>query len=237
MPDARRLSDDGTGRYKAKIALFVLAATLGIAGLLLARRPTGIVEGALLIAIVIGCAAWSLRSTVWFMADSVDLAGRRLNVKRGRRTVTIDLADVTDVARAGWSHPGAIVLGLRSPVEGFGHTVTYLMAGADAATSADETAAVAQLRNEIGLMPVSELEAPLTPERRSRLKLKRWFAGLIVLLCAPILVNSILDLNMFAPYDRKVMALAMVVLFVVVYFGFSQGEWDAISDSRRRARK
>ncbi len=58
-----------------------------------------------------------------------------------------------------------------------------------------------------------------------------------MVLSLPILANSILELNLFAPYDRKLMALAMVVLFVVVYFGFSQRELDAISDSRRRARK
>jgi hypothetical protein len=29
----------------------------------------------------------------------------------------------------------------------------------------------------------------------------------------------------------------MLVMFVIVYFGFSQRELDAISDSRRRARK
>lgn len=237
MSDARRLSDDGTGRYKLKIALFVVAATLGIIGLQWARRPTDMVVDALVLVGVIGCLIWSLRSTVWYIADSVHLAGRQLTIKRGRREATVDLAQIVDVARAGWSQPGAIVVVLRSPLEGFGDAITYRIAGAGSATSAEETAAVAELRKEIGLAPMTDSERPLTPEGRSHLKLKRWVAGLVVVLSLPILANSILDLNLFAPYDRKLTALTMVVLFVVVYFGFSQQELDAISDSRRRARK
>jgi hypothetical protein len=237
MSDVKCLSDDGTERYKLKIALFVVAATLGIVGLHWARRPTDMVVEALVLVGVIGCLIWSLRSTVWYIADSVHLAGRRLTIKRGRREATVDLAQVVDVARAGWIQPGAIVLVLRSPLEGFGDAITYRIAGAGSATSAYETAAVAELRKEIGLALITDSESPLTPEGRSRLKLKRWAAGLVVVLSLPILANSILELNLFAPYDRELMALAMVVLLVVVYFGFSQRELDAISDSRRRARK
>lgn len=237
MSDVRRLSDDGTGRYKLKIALFVVAATLGIVGLQWARRPTDTVVEALVLLGVIGCLIWSLRSTVWYIADSVDLAGRRLTIRRGRREATVDLTQIVDVARAGWSQPGAIVLVLRSPLEGFGGAVTYRIAGAGSATSADETAAVDELRKEIGLAPASDPEGPLTPEGRSLLKLKRWAAGLVAVLNLPILANSILELKLFAPYDRMVTTLGMVVLFVFVYFGFSQREWDAVSDSRRRARK
>ncbi len=87
------------------------------------------------------------------------------------------------------------------------------------------------------MAPASDPEGPLTPEGRSLLKLKRWAAGLVAVLYLPILANSILELNLFAPYDRMVTTLGMVVLFVFVYFGFSQADWDAISDSRRRARK
>jgi hypothetical protein len=130
MSSVRRLSDDGTGRYKLKIALFVVAATLGIVGLQWARRPTDMVVDALVLLGVIGCLIWSLRSTVWYIADSVDLAGRRLTIRRGRREATVDLTQIVDVARAGWSQPGAIVLVLRSPLEGFGDAVTYRIAGA-----------------------------------------------------------------------------------------------------------
>ena len=60
----------------------------------------------------------------------------------------------------------------------------------------------------------------------------------MVLPCTLLLVNSILELNLFAPYDQTITALAMVVMLVVVdYFGFSQGEWGAITDSRRCAGK
>jgi hypothetical protein len=111
------------------------------------------------------------------------------------------------------------------------------MADAGSATSAEVTAAVAELRKEIGLVPMTEPEKPLAAEDRSHLKLKRWAAGIVVVLSLPVLVNSILDLNLFAPYDRNLTALTMVVLFLVVYFGFSPQELDAISDSPRRARK
>lgn len=237
MSDVKRLSDDGSGRYKAKIALFVVAMTLGILGLQWARRPTDMVVDALVLLVIVGCLVWSLRSTVWYVADSVELADRRLTIRRGRRKVTVDLTQIVDVARAGWMQPGAIVLALRSPLDGFGDTVTYRIAGAGSATTAEEIAVVAELRREIGLAPVADPEVPLTPDDRSRLKLKRWGAGLVVVLYLPILANSILELNLFAPYDRMVSALATVVMFVIVYFGFSQREWDAISDSRRRARK
>lgn len=237
MSDVKRLSDDGTGLYKAKIALFVVAATLGIVGLQWARRPTDMVVEALVLVCIVGCLVWSLRSTVWYSADSVELADRRLTIRRGRRKATVDLTQIVDVARAGWMQPGAIVLALRSPLDGFGDTVTYRIVGAGSVTSADETAAVAELRREIGLAPITDPEVPLTREGRSRLKLKRWAAGLVVVLYLPILANSTLELNLFAPYDRKVSALGMVVMFVIVYFGFSQRELDAISDSRRRARK
>ena len=43
--------------------------------------------------------------------------------------------------------------------------------------------------------------------------------------------------TLFAPYDRQLMALAMLVLLVLVFFGFNQEEMDAISDSRRRNRR
>jgi hypothetical protein len=237
MSDVKRLSDDGSGRYKAKTVLFVVAITLGIVGLQWARRPTDMVVDALVLLVIVGCLVWSLRSTVWYVADSVELADRRLTIRRGRRKVTVDLTQIVDVARAGWMQPGAIVLALRSPLDGLGDTVTYRIAGAGSATTAEEIAVVAELRREIGLAPVADPEVPLTPDDRSRLKLKRWGAGLVVVLYLPILANMILELNLFAPYDRMVSALAMVVMFVIVYFGFSQREWDAISDSRRRARK
>jgi hypothetical protein len=55
MSDVRRLSDDGTVRYKLKIALFVVAVTLGIFGLQWARRPTDLIVDALVLAGVVGC--------------------------------------------------------------------------------------------------------------------------------------------------------------------------------------
>lgn len=237
MSDVKHLSDVGTGRYKAKIALFVVAATLGIVGLQWARRPTDMVVDGLVLLVIVGCLVWSLRSTVWYIADSVELSGRRLTVRRGRRVATVDLTQIVDVARAGWTTPRAIVLALRSPLDGFGDTVTYRIADAASATSADETAAVAELRREIGLAPAADAEMPLTPDDRSRLKLKRWVAGIAAVLYLPIVANSILELNLFAPYDRKVTAVGLVVMLVILYFGFSQREMDAISDSRRRARK
>lgn len=237
MADVKRLSDDSTGWYKAKIALFVVAATLGIVGLQWARRPTDPVVDTLVALCLAGCLVWSLRSTVWYIADSVELSGRRLTIKRGRRLATVDLTQIVDVARAGWMTPGAIVLALRTPLDGFGDTVTYRIADAASATSADETAAVAELRREIGLAPIADAEVPLTSDDRSRLKLKRWVARVAAVLYLPILANSLLGLNLFAPYDRKVSALAMVVMLVIVFFGFSQRELDAIGDSRRRGRK
>jgi hypothetical protein len=237
MSPVRHLSDDGTRRHKAKVSLIVLAAVLGIVGIQFAKQPPGLVEGTLLVAVVLGCAVWSIRSTIWFLADSVDLNGRILTVKRGRRTATIPIADVTDVARGAWHQGCTVVIALRSPIGGFGDSVTYRVAGADALTSAELNSVVSRLRAEIGLPSIVEPENTLTAGGRSRLQFKRWALGFVLVLCLPIIANSILSLELFEPYDRQLTAIATLVLAVAVFYGFSPAERDAMMDRRKGNRR
>lgn len=236
MIESRRLSDDGTHRYKVKVTLIVLAVALGIVAIQLARRPPGLVMGVLLVALVLGCFALSMRSTTWFIADSVDLGGRKLTVRRGRRTVVISLEDVTDVGRGAWTTGNTVVFVLRAHVDGFGSAVTYRVAGADAVTSDELNAAVARLRHEFGLAPIVEPNNKLTPEGNSRLQLKRWALGFLLVLYLPIMTSSILGLEWFAPYERRLLAIGSLVLSVAFFFGFSPAERDAMMDRTKRTR-
>jgi hypothetical protein len=186
--------------------------------------------------------AWTVRRNPWALADEVIDDGRFLLVRRRSAQARVAFDEITEIARDATSFARHVRLTLARAVPPFGTEVVFRPRDYASMTTEQLNRLIEDLRSRAlkaaSSQHVTERSGspPATAgDMPSRMTLTR---KRVILACAGLLMalaagNFLLEWNLFAPFDKKVMVGCFFVAGIVtLFFAPTVAEMDAQIDAR-----
>lgn len=238
----KRLSDPGTRRHKLTFTAVLACTVLGVfVAQAVTNEPVDWGVVALAAVVFAGVLAWILRRIPWSLADEVSDDGRALVIRRGSARRRISFDEIEDVVRDDApAFARNIRIALRRPDPVFGREIVFRPDHYRTLTGASLSRVIAELRSRAGLPPEAyppgALAAGETPAGRSRLSLRqrRTIIALVLLVVIVPLINHVLGLRLFAPYDRAAASIGVLAMLLALWiWGPNPREFDEMVDEKR----
>lgn len=238
------LSDKGTRAYKLRfigsLAAIVVVIVLAV-GVFSEPQPAPLMMAFLLLGALIAV-TWSVRRNPWTLADEVVDEGNFLVVRRRSAQAQVAFNDIAEIERDAASFTRHVRLTLARAVPPFGTEVVFRPRDCASMTTEQLNRLIEELRSRAPRAASSRhsterRDSPPAPagDMASRMTLTR---KRVILACAGLLMalaagNFLLEWNLFAPFDKKVMVGCFVVgAIVTLFFVPTVAEMDRQIDRR-----
>jgi hypothetical protein len=227
-------------RFVGSLATLVVVIVLAV-GVFSEPRPAPLMTAFLVLGALIAV-AWSVRRNPWALADEVVDEGSFLVVRRRSAQARVAFDDIAEIDRDATSFARHVRLTLARSVPPFGTEVVFRPRDYASMTTEQLDRLIEELRSRApkaaSAQHATERSGSLPATAGSMTSRMTLTQKRMILACAGLLMafaagNFLLEWNLFAPFDKKVMVGCFVVgAIVTLFFAPTVAEMDGQIDAR-----